>query len=312
MANRLANRFSKRGCLVAISSRNRETGKQLAGQYSTHFTDKWSDLIQADGLDGIAIATHNNSHGQIAVAALEADKHVYVEYPLSMSIESGKRAIELAAARGKLLRVSHPEPISARHLALKSAVSQLGQIQLSSFLRLTPGRGARPEMLFNLPVSGIPAHFFIYHIYPTVDLFGGAKWVEAASFYEGMSDSGQYQKFVNSLQIEFRSGGIGQWTWAGGITIEQAEQHQRYILTGGTLISADDGWHLSTPTGTKPVPLINLTPKVAPSIEEQWLQDIATENTAQSIADDQVALESIKISLSARMAIEREHRVEIV
>ena len=43
MANRLANRFSKRGCLVAIASRNRETGKQLAGQYTTHFTDKWSD-----------------------------------------------------------------------------------------------------------------------------------------------------------------------------------------------------------------------------------------------------------------------------
>ena len=93
MANRLANRFSKRGCLIAIASRNRETGKQLAGQYTTHFTDKWSDLIQADSLDGIAIATHNNSHGQIAVAALEADKHVYVEYPLSMSIESGQRAI---------------------------------------------------------------------------------------------------------------------------------------------------------------------------------------------------------------------------
>ena len=62
-------------------------------------------------------------------------------------------------------------------------------------------------------------------------------------------------------------------------------------MTDGTLISADDGWHLSTPTGTKPVPLINLTPKVAPSIEEQWLQDIATENTDQSIADAQAALD---------------------
>ena len=151
--------------------------------------------------------------------------------------------MELAEKRGRVLRVSHPEVVSNTHKALKQKIGELGDLLLTSFVRLTPGHGARPEILFNLPVSGTPTHFFIYHIYPIVDFFGGATSVKRNAVYDGLREGGQYDRFVNTLTVEFKRGGVGQWTWAGGIAINAAEEHERYVLTEGTISDAGDGWH---------------------------------------------------------------------
>ena len=102
-----------------------------------------------------------------------------------MSVKERQHFGSLKSA-GRVLRVSHPEVVSNTHKALKQKIGELGDLLLTSFVRLTPGRGARPEILFNLPVSGTPAHFFIYHIYPIVDFFGGAASVKKNAVYEGL------------------------------------------------------------------------------------------------------------------------------
>ena len=48
---------------------------------------------------------------------------------------------------------------------------------------------------------------------------------------------------LNTLTVEFKRGGIGQWTWAGGIAINAAEEHERYVLTEGTISDAGGDWH---------------------------------------------------------------------
>ena len=85
---------------------------------------------------------------------------------------------------------------------------------------MTPGRGARPEVLFNLQVSGHPMLFFIYHVYPFVDLFGPAAWVQAHAQYAGLDrGSGRYQSFVNTLTAGIRIGrdrGLDLGGWGRG------------------------------------------------------------------------------------------------
>ena len=224
--------------IVAIASRNAQTGTQLAKAHKTVFLPDWERLVEREDIDGVVICTHNDSHGEMMLKALQADKHVFVEYPLASDVDEGEAALQLAEARGRVLRVSHPEAVSNTHKALKKKIGELGDLLLTSFVRLTPGRGARPEILFNLPVSGTPAHFFIYHIYPIVDFFGGAASVKRNAVYEGLRENGQYDGFVNTLTVEFKRGGIGQWTWAGGIAINAAEEHERYVLTEGTISDA--------------------------------------------------------------------------
>jgi predicted dehydrogenase len=303
MAGHHADEFSKLGAaeVVTIASRNPQTGAQLAEKHGAKFVGDWRGLVQRDDLDGVVICTHNDSHGEIAIVALQAGKHVFTEYPLARSIDEGEAAIALAKSKGRVLRVSHPEVVSNTHKAVKRKAQELGKLLLASFLRLTPGRGGRPEILFNLPVSGPPAHFFIYHIYPMVDLFGPASWVEGGAVYEGLTPQGQYHCFANTVNVGFKKGGIGQWTWAGGIEINTAEQHQQYVLTSGTILHREEGWICSTRSGIERIPPID-APSV--SLQELWLQEIQSGDASVAHIDAITALEAIRISLSAEKSMQ--------
>ena len=49
---------------------------------------RFEDLISADGLDAVVLATPASSHAEQARAALSAGKHVLVEKPLALSSAS--------------------------------------------------------------------------------------------------------------------------------------------------------------------------------------------------------------------------------
>ncbi len=303
-----ADQFSKieTANVAAVASRNQHTGEQLARRYEVEFIPDWRNLVRHGEVDGVAIFTHNDSHGEIALAALEADKHVFVEYPLSRSLDQGEAVIKLAKSKNRVLRVSHSEPVSSVHRVIKEKIRGLGSLLWTGFWRLTPGRGARPEILFNLPVSGPPAHFFIYHVYPVVDLFGPANWVDSAAVYEGMNDKGQYNRFVNTVTMGFSSGGIGQWTWAGGVETNSPEQHSRYVLSGGTILNDGNGWHCATSSGIE-----EIRPPEASSvsIQERWTREILDGNSKAAMADTVIAFESIRISLAAEQSMREQKRI---
>lgn len=305
-----AEQFSKidTAGIVAIASRNYRTGERLARRHGAEFMPHWRDLVQRDDVDGVAIFTHNDSHAEIAIAALEAGKHVFTEYPLAGSVDQGETVIKLAKSKSRVLRVSHSEPVSNLHKAIKQKVQELGGLLWSGFWRITPGRGARPEILLNLPISGPPAHFFIYHIYPVVDLFGGAEWVEGAAIYEGLNDEGRYDRFVNTLTVGFSNGGIGQWTWAGGVETAAPEQHCRYVLNGGTMSNDEDGWHCSTSSGVEQIQPLEAS---SISIQELWVQEVLNGNTDAANADTAVAFEAIRISLAAERAMREDRRISL-
>ncbi len=283
--------------IVAIASRNEQTGIPLAKEHETVFVPEWARLVEREDIDGVVICTHNDSHGEMTRAALQADKHVFVEYPIASDVGEGEAVLELAEKRGRVLRVSHPEAVSNTHKALKEKIGEFGDLLLTSFVRLTPGRGARPEILFNLPVSGTPAHFFIYHIYPIVDFFGGAASVKKNAVYEGLKENGQYDGFVNTLTVEFKHGGIGQWTWAGGIAINTAEEHERYVLTEGTISDAGGEWHCTTPSGVTP---LSIPDSPQQTLQELWFSEIRdAADQPPNLEDATVALEAIRISLAS-------------
>ena len=305
---RHAERFSgmKATKIVAIASRNAETGAALAQKHGAEFISDWHTLVQRDNLDGVVICTHNDTHAEIALAALRCDKHIFMEYPLARSIDAGEAVVEVAQSNQRVLRINHSETVSNLHRAVKQQAQELGDLLLTTFSRFTPGRGVRPEILFNLPVSGPPAHFFIYHIYPIIDIFGGVRSVEGSAVYEGLTDRGNYNRFVNTVNVEFKNGGLGSWVWAGGVEIQDSEQHSRYVLTGGTISDSDDKWHCSTGAGVKEIPPVD-APSI--SLQERWIQEIQTQETSVAHRDAITALEAIRVSLSAEQSMQEKRRI---
>lgn len=307
MAKRNAHTFSQTEgfTLRAISARNPETGPALAQEHAVEFVPHWQNLCDRDDIDAIAISTNNESHGQMVLAALETDKHIFCEYPVARH-EDERHQIQTQLFKSKsVMRVSHNEPVSAEHQALKKQTQQMGPLLATFFTRLTPGRGARPEALFNLPLSGPPSLFFVYHIYPYIDLFGPVAWVKAGAEYDGLQKNGQYQSFVNTVTAGFKNGGLAHWNWAGGIEIEHAEEHERLILTQGTFMY-DKGWHISTREKTT---LLSVPTSPKKSLIEQFLEDI--HGNTQWQTDTQVAIDATAVGLAAEKSVNEKCRVQL-
>jgi predicted dehydrogenase len=65
-------------------------------------TDDWRALIADPGVDVVSITTPNALHAQMAIAALEAGKHVLCEKPMAPSLDEAERMTAAARASGSV------------------------------------------------------------------------------------------------------------------------------------------------------------------------------------------------------------------
>jgi predicted dehydrogenase len=69
--------------------------------------DKYTDyrkLLDDKQIDAVSIATPNHTHSLIAIAALEAGKHVYVEKPISHNVWEGRQLVAAARRYDKMVQ----------------------------------------------------------------------------------------------------------------------------------------------------------------------------------------------------------------
>ena len=80
----------------------------IAGQYpGTRVTDDPQRVLDDDDVRAVVVAAPAPEHYEVAKAALEAGKHVFVEKPLTLEVEDAERLVELAASRDRKLMVGH-------------------------------------------------------------------------------------------------------------------------------------------------------------------------------------------------------------
>ena len=61
----------------------------------------WHDIINDPEIDVVSICTPNDSHAPIAIAALQAGKHVICEKPIASTLEDAKAMAEVAEEAAK-------------------------------------------------------------------------------------------------------------------------------------------------------------------------------------------------------------------
>lgn len=88
------------------------------------------DLLADPEIDAVSVCTWNNSHAELAVAALEAGKHVLVEKPLSRTVAEAEAIADAVRRTGRLLQVGFVRRFGANTQVLKSFVDggTLGEI----------------------------------------------------------------------------------------------------------------------------------------------------------------------------------------
>jgi predicted dehydrogenase len=70
-------------------------------------TSDFSELLRNPQVDAVAIATPVHTHYELALAALNAGKHVLVEKPLAQTSDQVRRLVDEADRRGLTLMVDH-------------------------------------------------------------------------------------------------------------------------------------------------------------------------------------------------------------
>ncbi len=70
-------------------------------------TTSFSDVIKRDDIGAVIIATPPATHYEHAIAALEANKDVFVEKPLALSVSEGEKLVASAEKNKAVLMVGH-------------------------------------------------------------------------------------------------------------------------------------------------------------------------------------------------------------
>ena len=93
--------------VIGVSSRSADKAAALAQAVGAEpFTDLL-ELLHDPRVDAVSITLPTNLHAEVAIAALRAGKHVFVEKPLALTLAACDAVIAAAAEANRVLMVAH-------------------------------------------------------------------------------------------------------------------------------------------------------------------------------------------------------------
>src|SRR6267143_2084760 len=106
------------------------------------FCSEFSAVLSDPSIGAVALATPAATHYEMAKAALEAGKDVFVEKPLSIDVKQGEDLVKLAEARHRILMVGHILRYHPAILKLQKLIQDgaLGKINYLYSNRLNIGK----------------------------------------------------------------------------------------------------------------------------------------------------------------------------
>lgn len=119
-----------------------ERARRVLGPYSTvATTDCYDTLLSDPRVQAIAIATPAATHFALAMAALDAGKHVLVEKPLTSALSDGEKLVHAAEERGLVLMCDHTYCYTSAVQELRRMVGEgeVGEVQFIDSVRINLG-----------------------------------------------------------------------------------------------------------------------------------------------------------------------------
>lgn len=120
-----------RARLVGMASKTEETRDRVTAKFQILGTTDYRELLRREDIHAVSIVTPDHLHREMAVAALEAGKHVIVEKPMDLTVEGCKEMINAARRNRLLLFVDFHKRYDPVHQKARDLILQgkLGKIQ---------------------------------------------------------------------------------------------------------------------------------------------------------------------------------------
>ena len=142
------------------------------------FTD-YRELLALPDLDAVAIATHMDTHAEIAIAAAERGLHVLCEKPMARGEGECRDMVAAARKAGVLLAVNFNSRSGSIYRKVKEIIRSgaLGKLRVTRILLIwSAHQWQPPERLEKFMQGGGPVVDSAVHFFETVRWFTGAEF----------------------------------------------------------------------------------------------------------------------------------------
>ncbi len=140
--------------LVGFYDPSKENAEKVSAEFGYKSFDSISDLISA--VDVVDIVTPTLSHYHCAVEAVKAGKHIFLEKPISNTVEEAEHIIELAKEYNVKGQVGHVERFNPAFKAVKDKIHNPMFIETHRLAEFNP-RGTDVPVVLDLMIHDIDA-----------------------------------------------------------------------------------------------------------------------------------------------------------
>jgi myo-inositol 2-dehydrogenase/D-chiro-inositol 1-dehydrogenase len=202
----------ERVSLTSIFDIASERAEQLARSIGADVAQSADEVIEQT--DAVFITTPNTKHRQLAIAAIEAEKHVFCEKPMATNLEEARAVLDAAAKSSKLFQVGHNRRFAPVYATLKKFISD-GQTPHSAHIKMNRGELINPAWVANPEITGGFLYETTIHIFDMMRFqFGEVTQLDAIGSsheYPEVDDFSVLIGFQNGLHATMCSSADASW-----------------------------------------------------------------------------------------------------
>ncbi len=202
----------ERASVVAVHDIDAGRAAQLAGSVSAAVIDSAEELI--DAVDAVYITTPNTKHIALALAALDAGKHVFCEKPMATSLTDARAVLDRAVQSKAVFQVGHNRRFAPVYATLKQMITE-ESLAHSAHVKMNRGELIKPEWVGDPQITGGFLYETTIHMFDMMRfLFGEVTEMSALGSsheYPEVDDFSVLLGFANGLHVTLCSSADASW-----------------------------------------------------------------------------------------------------
>src|ERR1044071_2467293 len=186
--------------------------EKLAGAHNA--TAVASPLEVLERSDAVYVTTPNTQHVSLAIAAIEAGKHVFCEKPLATTVDAAQKVFKKASDASTVFQVGHNRRFAPVYATLKQMLTET-HLPHSAHVKMNRGELLKPEWTGDPEITGgflyeTPIHMFDMMRF----LFGEIETLHAIGStheYKEIDDFSVLLKFASGMHATLATAADASW-----------------------------------------------------------------------------------------------------
>lgn len=246
--------------LVAVADPDSGRREKAANKYRVKTYGDYAELVKDADIDAVVVAVPTPLHAQVALAAINAGKHVLCEMPLAANLAEADEIIDAAVKKGVCLMPSLTFRFTPTFIRVKEMIGKgdVGQISGVIYREFIPAKDLAKQWppgswVWDLEQSGGP--LFTLAVW-SIDLF---RWlldteitqVSSTTKYTELAQFGGTLGYDAYASVKMANGVVGCLQYSGSVN-ESATSCSLEVVGSSTSVIKADGNETVTLFGEDP------------------------------------------------------------